>query len=141
MNFPSHSSKATEKLINSNFNSNKSEAAKESKTEVPKFNEKTFLEKEQENSSKEGDKTANSKTHEAEFKLTPKQIELMQKILDQKILRQKQIDNIIGAKDKSETEQSQVNSDSKTSKSPFPKRINLMKLRGNQFSFATLPIY
>ena len=106
-----------------------------------KFNEKTFLEKEQENSSKEGAKTANSKTHEAEFKLTPKQIELMQKILDQKILRQKQIDNIIGAKDKSETEQSPVNSDSKTSKSSFPKRINLMKLRGNQFSFATLPIY
>ena len=74
-----------------------------------------------------------------EATLSPVQRRLRERILKQKLLSQKQLKQIISGK----TDKKQTQSQSKISTSnSFPSRINLMdvKLRGNQFSFATLPI-
>ena len=78
--------------------------------------------------------------------LSPAQIKLKEKILKQKLLRQKQINKILQG-DKSKTSSSSKHNQNPSVKistsNNFPSRINLMdvKLRGNQFSFSTLPIY
>ena len=72
--------------------------------------------------------------------LSATQLKLREEILKQKLLKQKQINKILeSSQDKEEKRKPSIKISSKT----FPSRINLMdvKLRGNQFSFSTLPIY
>ena len=83
--------------------------------------------------------TAPNTAEKQEATLSPVQRRLRDRILKQKLLSQKQLKQIISGK----TDKKQTQSQSKISTSnSFPSRINLMdvKLRGNQFSFATLPI-
>ena len=83
--------------------------------------------------------TAPNTAEKQEATLSPVQRRLRERILKQKLLSQKQLKQIISGK----TDKKQTQSQPKISTSnSFPSRINLMdvKLRGNQFSFATLPI-
>ena len=83
--------------------------------------------------------TAPNTAEKQEATLSPVQRRIRDRILKQKLLSQKQLKQIISGK----TDEKQSQSQSKIStSSSFPSRINLMdvKLRGNQFSFATLPI-
>ena len=81
--------------------------------------------------------TAPNTAEKQEATLSPVQRRIRDRILKQKLLSQKQLKQIISGK----TDKKQTQSKISTSNS-FPSRINLMdvKLRGNQFSFATLPI-
>ena len=84
-----------------------------------------------------------SKVDEVNPGLSEKQIALMQRLLNQKLLRDKQLQKIV----ENSGHREQLNEGGKKSfeikHGNFPSRINLMdvKLRGNQFSFSTLPIY
>ena len=85
--------------------------------------------------------TAPNTAEKQEATLSPVQRRIRERILKQKLLSQKQLKQIISGSGKTDKKQSQSQSKTSTSNS-FPSRINLMdvKLRGNQFSFATLPI-
>ena len=77
--------------------------------------------------------------------LSPTQLKLREEILKQKLLKQKQINKILASSknsDEKTKQQPSIKISTSSSKS-FPSRINLMdvKVRGNQFSFSTLPIY